>query len=108
MNRGVEEPLAPALGTLTVARILGDVGDQTRIEDALPIVRRIKAAIEIEIGPLRSSPTSLATSFNAFRPSGNRTISVSLTGATGTGAKTYPWLSIMAMTLSPFWCLWPE
>ncbi|HEX5942858.1 MAG TPA: hypothetical protein VFY66_11305 [Anaerolineales bacterium] len=51
MNRGAEEPLAPALGTLTVARILGDVGDQTRIEDALPVVRRIKAAIQIEIGP---------------------------------------------------------
>ena len=51
MNRGVEEPLAPALGTLTVARILGDVGNQAGIEDVLPIVRRIKAAIEIERGP---------------------------------------------------------
>src|SRR5215510_13654996 len=51
MNRGVEEPLASALGALAVAGILGDVGDQTRIEDALPIVCRIKAAIQIEIGP---------------------------------------------------------
>jgi hypothetical protein len=30
----------------------------------------------------------LATFFSAFRLSGNRTMSVSLTGATGTGAKT--------------------
>jgi len=57
---------------------------------------------------LRSTPTSLATCFNAFRPSGNSTMSVSLTGATGTGAKTYPLLSVIAMTFSPFWCLYPE
>src|SRR5437588_13122706 len=56
MDHGIEEPLAPALGTLTVARILGDIGDQTRIEDTLPIVRRIKAAIEIEIGPSEVQP----------------------------------------------------
>ena len=49
MNRGVEEPLASALGALAVARILWNVGDQARIEDALPIVRRIKAAIKVEI-----------------------------------------------------------
>jgi hypothetical protein len=41
---------AAALGRLSVARILGDVGDQARIENALPIVRGIKAAIEVEIG----------------------------------------------------------
>ena len=52
MDRCVEQPLAPSLGRLAIARILFDVGDQARIEDALPIVRRIKAAIEIEIGPL--------------------------------------------------------
>ena len=51
MNRGIEEPLAPALGVLAIAGILGDVGDQARIEDALPVMRRIKAAIQIEIGP---------------------------------------------------------
>jgi hypothetical protein len=56
MNRGVEEPLAPALGTLAVAGILGDVGDQACIEDALPIVRRIKAAIQIEIGTSEVQP----------------------------------------------------
>src|SRR5262249_24921680 len=56
MNRGIEEPLAPALGVLAVAGILWDVGDQTGIEDALPIVRRIKAAIEIEIGTSEVQP----------------------------------------------------
>ena len=56
MDGGVEQPLVAALGTLTVARILGDVGDQTRIEDALPIVRRIKAAIQIKIGPSEVQP----------------------------------------------------
>src|SRR5262245_18482931 len=56
MNRGVEEPLAPALGTLTVARILGDIGDQTGIENTLAIVRGIKAAIQIEIGPSEAQP----------------------------------------------------
>src|SRR5882762_2474967 len=40
--------------------------------------------------PLRSTPTSFATCFNTCRPSGNSTISVSLTGATGTGAKAAP------------------
>ena len=39
MEGRVEQPLAPALGALAVARILWDVGDQARIEDALPIVQ---------------------------------------------------------------------
>jgi hypothetical protein len=56
MEGRVEQPLAPALGALAVARILGDVGDQARIEDALPIVRRIKTAIEIEIGTSEVQP----------------------------------------------------
>src|SRR6266436_8084262 len=33
------------------------------------------------------------------------TISVVFTGATGRGASTEPWLSVMAITFSPFWCL---
>ena|SRR2546422_9695167 len=56
MDSGVEEPLAPALGALAVAGILGDVGDQAGIENALPIVRRIKAAIEIQIGTSEVQP----------------------------------------------------
>ena len=50
MNYGIEEPLAPALGVLAIAGILGDVGDQARIETALPVMRSIKAAIQTEIG----------------------------------------------------------
>ena len=50
MDSGVEESLAPAFGALAGAGILWDVGDQARIENALPIVRRVKAAIEVEIG----------------------------------------------------------
>jgi hypothetical protein len=56
MNRCVEEPLAPALGALAIAGILGDVRDQARIENALPIVRRIKAAIEVEGGTSKVQP----------------------------------------------------
>jgi hypothetical protein len=36
---------------LAVTGILWDIGDQARIEKALPVVRRIKTPIEIEIGP---------------------------------------------------------
>ena len=46
----VKETFAAALGALAVAGILGDIGDQARIENALPVVRSIKATIEIEIG----------------------------------------------------------
>src|SRR5438132_13976614 len=36
--------------------MLGEVGDQTRSEDALPIVRSIQAAIQIERGPAEAQP----------------------------------------------------
>jgi hypothetical protein len=89
MDGGVEEAFATTLRHRAVARILCDVRDQAGIENALPIMRGINAPIEVEIrSAARSNPTSLATFFSAFRPSGNRTMSVSLTGATGTGAKT--------------------
>ena len=50
VDGGVEEPLAPALGALTIARILRDVGDQARIENALAIGDGVKATIEVEVG----------------------------------------------------------
>jgi hypothetical protein len=59
MDGGVEEPLAPTLGTLAVTGILFDVGDQASIENALPIMRRIKATIEIERGPSEVQPDPL-------------------------------------------------
>jgi hypothetical protein len=52
MDHGIEQPLAPTLSALAVARILFDVRNQPRIENTFPIVRRIKAAIQIEISPL--------------------------------------------------------
>jgi hypothetical protein len=53
-------------------------------------VRGIKAAIEVEIGAFEVQPYPFATGFNACKPSGNRTMSVVLTGATGTGATMEP------------------
>ncbi len=50
MDGGVEQPLPPALGALAVAGILWEIGDEARIENALPIACGIKAAIEVEVG----------------------------------------------------------
>jgi len=56
MDGGVEEAFAAALDGLSVARILFDVGDQARIENALPIVGGIKTAIEVEVGASEVQP----------------------------------------------------
>ena len=56
MDGGVEQPLAPALRMLAVARILWDVGDHTSVEYALAITCGIKAAIEVEIGVSEVQP----------------------------------------------------
>ena len=50
MDGFIEEAFASALRGLTVAGILFDIGDQAGIENALPIVRGIKAAIEVKVG----------------------------------------------------------
>jgi hypothetical protein len=70
MDSGVEEPLAPTLGALAVAGILWDVGDQARIKNALAIVRRIKAAIEIEVGTSQVQPDLLGHLFQGFQALG--------------------------------------
>src|SRR5688500_12451850 len=49
MNSGIEETLASSLGALAVAWILCDVGNHSCIENALAIVRGIKASVEIQI-----------------------------------------------------------
>jgi len=72
MDGGVEEAFAAALGTLAVARVLGDVGDQTGIEDALPIAGRVKAAIEIEIGPSEVQPDLLRHFFQRLEALGQQ------------------------------------
>jgi hypothetical protein len=88
MDGGMEEAFASALGRLAGARILFDVGEQARMDNALPIVCGIKAAIEVERGTSEVQPGCLATCCKAFSPCGPRIMSVSLTGATGKGANT--------------------
>ena len=56
MDGSDEEAFTSALGGLAIAGILGDVGDQARIENAFAIVGRIKATIEVEIGPSEVQP----------------------------------------------------
>ena len=71
-----------------VARIFVDVRDHARIENALAIVRGIKAAIEVELGASQVQPDLLGHLLQGVQTLGKSTMSVSLTGATGTGAKT--------------------
>ena len=59
MEGGVEEAFASALWGLAVARILLDIGHQAGIENALPIVRGIKAAIKGEVGISEVQPDLL-------------------------------------------------
>jgi len=56
MDHGIEQALPSALGGLAIARILFDVRNQPRIENALPVACGIKAAIQIEIGPSEIQP----------------------------------------------------
>ena len=77
-----------------------------RIEDRLAIRLGIESAIEIEIGAGEYQPAGHP--LQSLQASATETVSASLTGATGRGANTEPLLSMMAMTFSPFWCLWPE
>jgi hypothetical protein len=46
----LKKRLRPRFGGLTVAGILFDVRDQAGIENALPIMRGIKAAIKVKVG----------------------------------------------------------
>src|SRR6266436_988943 len=56
MDGFVEEAFASAFRGLAVAGILFDIGDQAGIENALAIVRGIKAAIKVERGPSEVQP----------------------------------------------------
>jgi hypothetical protein len=49
MDHGVAQPLAPTLGGCAVTWMLSYGGDQTRLENHLPIACGITAAIEVEI-----------------------------------------------------------
>jgi hypothetical protein len=50
MDGGIEQTLSSSFRVLSIARILFDVGDHAGIEDALAIVRGIKAGVEIQVG----------------------------------------------------------
>src|SRR5262245_57688231 len=59
MNGFVEQSLAPSLGGLAIARVVFNVRNQSRIENALAIACGIKAAIEVEIGTSQVQPDLL-------------------------------------------------
>jgi hypothetical protein len=86
MDGGVDEPVAPPLGALAVARRLWAVRDHPRVENALPRRSGVKTAIELALSPSEGHPTSWATCFRAFKLLGNKTMADSWTGATGRGA----------------------
>jgi hypothetical protein len=67
MEGGIEEPRAPALRALTVARILGDVGEQARIENALPVPCAITTAIEVEVSTSQVQPHLLGDLLQGFQ-----------------------------------------
>ena len=67
MNHGIEQPLAPPLGVLTVARILGNIGDHTGVENVLPIARGIKASIEVKISTLQVDTHLFGHLFQGFQ-----------------------------------------
>ena len=56
MDHFIEEAFASALGGLAIPRILFDVRDHAGVENALAIVRGIKAPIEVEIGASAVQP----------------------------------------------------
>jgi hypothetical protein len=56
MDRFIEEAFASVFSGLAMTRILFDVGDHARIEDHLPIVSGIEAAIEVDIGASEVNP----------------------------------------------------
>jgi hypothetical protein len=56
MDRVVEEAFASTFRGLAVAGILFDIGDQAGIENALAIVRGIKATIKVETGTSEVQP----------------------------------------------------
>ena len=90
IQRGIKKTLAPPLGLLPIARILFDIGLQPRIKDGLAIGFTVKARIQIEHGPVSSSPTSRATRLRSLSPWGNNPISTAFTGATVSGDNTWP------------------
>jgi hypothetical protein len=67
MDSGIKEPLAPSLGSLAVARILCDVGDQAGIENTLSDVLGIKARVKIQIGSCEVQTDRFSHSLQGFQ-----------------------------------------
>ena len=83
MDGFIEEAFASARGGLAMAGILFAVGDHASSEHARPIVGGITAAIEVEIGVSQVHTDRCGDLLQGLQPLRSRTISVSLTGATG-------------------------
>ena len=66
MDRGIEQPFASTLRVLAVSGVLGDIGDQTYVENALAIVGGIKAPIEVEIGASQVQPHLFGHLFQGY------------------------------------------
>src|SRR5215813_2174853 len=67
MDHGIEEPLAPTLGVLTIAWVLFDVGDHPRIENALAIRSGVKATVKIDISASQVQPDLFGHAFQCFQ-----------------------------------------
>ena len=70
MDGSVEEAFPSALRGLAVAGILFDIGDQAGIENALTIVRGIKAAIKVQVGTSEVQPDLLGHLLQGFQTLG--------------------------------------
>src|SRR2546427_301123 len=67
MDRRVEQPLAPTPGGVAMPPMLFEVGEHTRIEDHLPLVRSIKAAIEVEGGAFEGHTDLFGHAFHCLQ-----------------------------------------
>ena len=72
MDGGIKQAFAASLGTLAVPAVLWDVGDEARIENALAIVRRINATIEVEIGAAEVHPDLFGHLLQGFQTLGQQ------------------------------------
>src|ERR1700676_3647766 len=97
MDGGIEQALPPGLRGLPVARVFLDVRDETCVEDGFAVVPGVKSAVEIEMRAVNVQIRQSGHPLRVFSPSGRSTVSVSFTGATGSGASTKPLLSTIAM-----------
>src|SRR5947209_3979779 len=84
----LKKRLRPRFGVLRLRGFSLILGIRPALKMHVRLCAESKPPSRLREAPLRSSPTCLATCFKALRPCGNRTMSVSLTGATGTGAQT--------------------